>query len=360
MSEYTYLIKSDYFPDDFIDNLFKKRGNWHKVTDSELKKYPVIDFIYLDGMNYLKPQYYSLKSNLKNIVNDDKRSIGFKNELMKNLQKIPKAEKFLMPQYEIDLFKIKKNHNQLESIRHFFKKDKVYIFKPVTGMGGSGIKVFDNFNDCKTYIFKNITDYGKLWNDHSNIDKQKNRMWVIQEYITNPLLIIKNGMKYKFHIRHFYLYQPGNKPSFYKKIGKMALAEKPYIHGNWLDSKIHDTHFHDFDKYLFNIDDTDISKSNMNNINKMINQFYKILDKIINAKCYSESKNCYELFGVDFMITDDYKLKILEVNFGLGLSSNLTQNKKELFEGIIDLIVDDYFPPLNKIKHNSNKLFVKI
>jgi hypothetical protein len=357
--KFTYLIKSEYFPEKFIDKIFRKRGNWHKVTDDELQNYEQIDFIYLDGLNYLKKEYFSLKSNLKNNVDDNKRSIGYKNNLMKNLEKIPEASKFLMKQYEIDLLNVNNDKEYLQYINNLFEKNKIYIFKPVTGMAGSDIKVFENFNDCEKYINEIIEKYSKMWKNKEPI-KQKNRLWVLQEYIQNPLLITKNNEKYKFHIRHFFIYQPDPHPKYYKKIGKVALAEKPYINGNWDDPKIHDTHFHSFDKYLFTTEDTNISDNQIENINSQIDEFYKILIKIIDAKCYSETKNCLELSGIDFMITDKLELKILEINFGIGLGQNLIQNKKELFEGIIDLIVDDYFPPLRKHKNKSLDLFIKM
>ena len=360
---YTYLARTDYYPDVFIDGLFENRGNWHKITDQELHKYTSkpIDFIYLDGMNYLKPEYYSLKSNLKNIVDDGKRVISFKNNLMKHLALQPAAQKFILPQIEVDLNKYKHNLMGLDkSYARLFtsantgkpaepKGKKVYIFKPVSGMGGSGIKVFDDFNGLKSYCKQIISKYSSSWGKRDP-NKENMRVFVLQEYMTDLLLVKHAGNAYKFHVRHFYIYQPNGRTSYYKNIGKMALAEEPYIAGDWLNSKIHDTHFHAIDKWSFTCEDTGISSENMAKINKQIHQFYKILDKIIrkSAKCYNETRNCFELFGVDFMITRDYKVKVLEVNAGLGLSGNMTTKKAELFQGIIDLIVDDYFPAANK------------
>lgn len=378
IKQYTYFVKTDYFDDKFIDAFFAKRGNWQKILDAEIDDYKktgrYIDFIYLDGMNYINPRYYSLNANLKNAVDDTKRMVSLKNNLMANLAKIPNGRRFIMPQIELDIFKLLAPivNQQLQvniksaeyvKLKSFFRPGKVYIFKPIMGMGGSGIKVFDKFSELLGYITKIIKFNKHLWNrSKKEIEKEKNRVWVLQEYITNPYLIKKDGKKYKFHVRHFYLYQPDPKQSYYKNIGKMALAEKPYVNGKWLDSKIHDTHFHNFDKYLFTTADTGISEANMTRINAQISEFYKVLDSIVTANCYAESRNCFELFGVDLMITDKFELKVLEVNAGIGLSDNLTENKAELFAGIIDLIVDDYFPPdkLLNIDKKSDKLFTVI
>ena len=265
-----------------------------------------------------------------------------------------------MPQIEIDLNDMITPNKQtlLSRIKALFTKNKVYIFKPISGMGGVGICVFDNFKLIEEYINKIVRQCSRFWNSKQLPDKQNMRIWVLQEYITNPYLITKNNKKYKFHIRHFYLYQAGK--SFYKKIGKMALAELPYVHGKWTDKRIHDTHFHNFDKYLFTSKDTGIAERHINDINAQIDELYKIINSIIKAGCYSESKHCFELFGIDLMVTNDYKVKILEVNHGIGLSNNLTKNKAELFEGIMDLIVDSYFPPSISKTNESIDKFVNI
>lgn len=353
--KYTYLVRTDYYPDEFIDNIFRQRGNWIKVNDRDLPQYrnKPIDFIYLDGMNYLKPQYYSLRSNLKNIVNDGKRVISFKNNLLKNLAEIPHAREFVLPQVEIDLHdyitpssmdEFDNTYRQL-----FMSPDIVYIFKPVSGMGGSGIKVFTTYDEFKTYCLEVIAANHRKWG-FRDPNKEPLRMFVLQEYITNPYLVAKDGADYKFHVRHFFIYQPGGGHSYYKNTGKMALAELPYKHGDWFNPKIHDTHFHDFDKYLFTCSDTGISPENMASINGQIDKFYKILYSLVKpyAGCYPESRNCFEIFGVDFMITRDYQVKVLEVNAGIGLSANMTQNKSELFKGMVELVVDTHFPPLRK------------
>lgn len=355
-SSYTYLVRTDYYPEEFVDNLFKARGNWVKVHDKDIKAYQNarkrIDFIYIDGKYYLSPLYYSLISNLKNIVNDGKRIISFKNNLIANLSKIPEARQFIMPQVDVDLH-VYTNPAEMANFDTIYSQlffvNRVYIFKPVSGMGGAGIKIFTTFLEFKQYCMHVINKYKAKWG-FRDPNKEHMRVFVFQEYITNPLLVKHAGADYKFHVRHFYLYQPGSNVSYYKNIGKMALAEEPYKHGDWFNAKIHDTHFHSIDRWLFTPEDTGISSENMAKINKQIHKFYKLLDKLVrpHAGCYPESVNCFELFGVDFMITQDYKLKVLEVNAGLGLSSNMTANKAELFKGIIELVVDQHFPPAKK------------
>ena len=44
----------------------------------------------------------------------------------------------------------------------------------------------------------------------------------------------------------------------------------------------------------------------------------KGLKEYMEYKCYSESKNCYQYLGMDIMITDDYKVKCIELNMRPG------------------------------------------
>ena len=134
--------------------------------------------------------------------------------------------------------------------------------------------------------------------------------------------------------------------SYFKNTGKIALAKKPYVNGDWGNPDIHDTHFHGNSNYSWP-ESTNLTSAQLQTINEQIHDFYTYLDSAINAVCYPESKYCYELFGVDLMITQDYKLKVLEVNAGLGLGTNTTANKEELFNGILELIVDTKRPPIN-------------
>ncbi len=365
--KFTYLVRSDYFSDEFIDSIFTARLNWIKVLDSDIPEYvnkkKRIDFIYLDGQNYLNPLYYSLPSYLKNVADDGKRVISFKNVLVDSFSKMPAMKKYVMTQTQIDLYNyyLAQNWQKFESsYKHFFSGKKIYIFKPVSGMRGLGIRVITSFAELKKYCWQIIKNHGSKWGK-TEPNKETMRIFVLQEYIINPLLITKNGKKYKFHIRSFFVYQPGKKQSFYKKVGKMALAEEPYKHGDWTNKKIHDTHFLGMDKWLFTPKDTGISSAKFDKINQQIHTVYKVLNKLIKpyARCYPETVHCYQLFGVDFMITEDYQLKLLETNSSLGLGYNMTDNKAELFKGIIELIVDKYFPPFVKQLSVANA-FVKL
>jgi hypothetical protein len=128
-------------------------------------------------------------------------------------------------------------------------------------------------------------------------------------------------------------------------IGEFALAEKPYVRGNWENKAIHDTHFHNGVGYYWPFD-MNFTMDQWQNVKQQFNFIYAcILDIMKNkGECYSDSKNCFELFGLDFMITDDLRVKLIEVNARVGLSPD-----KKFITGILDstmsYVVDAYFPP---------------
>ena len=85
---------------------------------------------------------------------------------------------------------------------------------------------------------------------------------------------------------------------------------------------------------------------------QMITVFKDIL-KCINAECYKESKECFELFGVDLMVDDMMNLKLIEVNtkIGFGVFKNDPIDiNKIIFENMLDIV-------LLKNTHNN---FIKL
>jgi hypothetical protein len=334
----TYYVKSEYYDTEYIDKLFDK-NIWIKVNDSDRPRYIAknipIDYIYLDGKYYWDPSNFKLTANIKNLVDEKKRSITSKNALMDNLSKIEDALKFIMPQLSVDLLNYKKP-DFINSIKKFMKPNNIYIFKPVSGFAGQGIQMVSNITELIIYITKVIKTSGRL--------SEKQRYWVLQEYLLDPLLIKKpaSSALYKFHIRHYLFYVPG-KTSYYVYEGEVALARAPYVKGTWTNKLIHDTHFYGRDGELFP-QILNLPSEQVSNIYRQIDELYGHVLKCIDAKCFSESKNCYELFGVDLILTHDYKLKVIEINEKLGMPSTLTPMSKILFEGCLNKII---MPTLN-------------
>ena len=347
----TYYVKSDYYTEKYIDSVFDS-ALWKKVSDAERAIYIAnktpIDYIYLDGKHYYNPANFKLTAHVKNLVDDSKRDITSKNNLMANLSKIPNANKFIMPQYELDLYILHTNTQnrmkEMAQLSQLFNTKKVYIFKPVTGFAGQGIRIVTSMRELQSYISRIVKENSKSWNkSKKSADTEPMRIWVLQEYLTDPLLIkqsAQHGHKpgdYKFHIRHYMFYVPG-KTSYYIYEGEIAPARAPYVQGNWTNKLIHDTHFYGRDGELFPTA-LGLSATQTTDIYAQISELYGHILTCINAKCYTESRACYELFGVDLMITKEYKVKVIEVNEKLGMPSSLTPMSRILFEGILHKIV---------------------
>merc|ERR1712187_756279 len=124
-----------------------------------------------------------MECQIKNVLDDGKYAIANKDNLYTNLKKkiTNKSLDYLLEQYNIDI------KTPIKNLEDIFE-NKIWIMKPVGGFKGVAIKILESYKDYLSY--------------HTKMKKSKYENWVLQEYITNPLLLSKK----KFHIRAYYLY----------------------------------------------------------------------------------------------------------------------------------------------------------
>lgn len=342
---YTYLVKTEGLDLKLIESMFKKRGNWQSYQKGDY-----VDFIHLDMKYFYNKSFWNLKSIIRNVVDDKKYTITDKNNLYQNLnKKYPKiCQKYMMEQHHLDI----KQPNKYKSL---FNKhqNKIWILKPVEGYAGKGIVI--------------ITSYQQFEKTLNNLNKRY-KNWVLAQYLDKPLLFNAR----KFHLRMYYLYtfDGKKKEGFLHKIGEIAVAKEKYQLKDYNNPNIHDTHFKEMEKdYYFpqdfianninkNINRKDIIKKTADIYIQMIDLFKHIF-KLIDSKCYRETEKCYELFGCDIMITEDYKIKLLEINTKIGYDSINPKKFTELyFGGVLEQVVDKWLPP--KVKQKQNDYFLKI
>ena len=237
-------------------------------------------------------------------------------------------KKYLMNQIEI------KNQKQIDN---FVKKNKYYIVKPIPGHKGLGQKIFNSSNAIMNHIkkFSYSKNDEKLYKLYNN---KKNQLWVLQEYITNPLLIKDK----KFHIRLLFLNLLKNNKKYYYIYNKYFIipAKKKYD----LKSKnknIHNSHgtgmkLDDYKYYLklFN----KIPEKYRQHIYNQIIDICKYYCKYMDYKCYYESENCFSFCGYDLMITDKYEVKCIEINQRPG---GFADNWPSFWSGLLDLTLRD-------------------
>ncbi len=181
----------------------------------------------------------------------------------------------------------------------------VYIVKPV-GHGacaGVGVTVVTNDRELEEARFT-------LSRRFKNI--------IISEYIQNPLLY--EGRK--FHLRMFILIN--SEPfswSFWNR-GKAMTAKLAYKKSDWTNKEIHDSHGETTPKDIYFPEDI-LPKDKYNHVYQQMELILGAVADIVkpNTRCYEESEYCCEIFGIDFMITDDYIVKLIEINAEAGYGS---------------------------------------
>lgn len=181
----------------------------------------------------------------------------------------------------------------------------VYIVKPV-GHGacaGVGVTVVTNDRELEEARFT-------LSRRFKNI--------IISEYIQNPLLY--EGRK--FHLRMFILINSDPFSWSFWDRGKAMTAKLPYKKGDWTNKLIHDSHGETTPKDIYFPEDI-LPKDKYKHVYQQMKLILGAVAEIIkpHVKCYEESKYCCEIFGIDFMITDDYVVKLIEINAEAGYGS---------------------------------------
>ena len=340
----TYLIKTDYATEDDLGKIRRFFGNdWCEIQDKELNnnKLKYIDWIYVDGKAQWDKRLWKLNVGVfSGLADTGKYAVADKSELYNNYVKInaENAEKYMMQQINVDLLD-KKDVKLLKSakIKGIFKNNdnNTWILKPVAGYKGSGIAVVDNYDDMINHLL--VKKRKKtLLKRYQGSDK-----WVIAKYIGNPLLI----MGKKFHIRMILMYYVNNKTGesngYLFNDGVIFSAKKKYVVGRYFDKNIHDSHRIKGEEITFPYGFKDVfGKRKTDKVIKDIAQISHDVTQILkanNAGCYDRNENCYQLFGLDIMIDDQFNTKLIECNSKIGLSGY--PNIVGYFKNIIEITV---------------------
>jgi glutathione synthase/RimK-type ligase-like ATP-grasp enzyme len=299
------------------------------ITEDKNKLHPNIIFFNINYTN-LNTRFYNVPAKLVNFLNKDKiKIINNKHYLYKSFKHFYKsdAKKYLPKTFRIDRF------NRYD----FSNKNYVYILKPVEGFGGSDILYAKSLYDVRAALefYKDKRDVkGKLYGN--NI--------VAQEYILNPLLFYKtDGYGYKCHFRVMYVISYINNKSdsfIFENMIRIFTAYKPYNIDIPFDKKVHDTHRKSTGYDYFLHSDYEKLKITDKQLKSIINKFKLIchlLESMIkktNEKwLYPEHENGFQEFGIDFMVTDDLQVKLIEVNTSPGFTfhdKNIANNKNKI------------------------------
>ena len=190
---------------------------------------------------------------------------------------------------------------------------KTYLLKDINSI--DSVNIVRSFNKYTSGSGKNIYIV-ETTKELNELKKKVNiNDFIISEYIINPLLF-KNK---KFHLRVLFMIKYINNEitfSIFKNI-TILQAKLPFINNDYLNKDIHDTHLKstDDDYFFYN------EFKNNKNYNNIIKQIKTVIKECINMaklkiKPYPESKNAFQTYMCDFMITADYNIKLLEINTG--------------------------------------------
>lgn len=298
----------------------KVLSDWNEISIREIHHYK-IDLIYVDGGHNDK-RLYNIMCILKSLINDKKNVITNKWNLFVNMQN----------RFPIETEKHMVQTRLLEEIKEI-QEDEILLIKPIGRNAFAG---------------KDILCVTKMEELNNAKEKLKNYQQVMAvNYIKNPLLIDEK----KFHIRSYMLVttHPYEVVLFNKS--KILTAKEKYQQGDYYNKNIHDTHVSSttINRYFpFDMTMDDMKKEH---ILKQMNDIVLMLKEILrnNAEPYPESKYGFEVFGIDFIVSDDYTVYLIEVNDKIGMKSANDGDKKysefshEYFKWIYENAIEPIF-----------------
>ena len=294
---------------------------------------PTADFAWVGatiGNDYLKYEesIYSIKTVLKNLlVGGGVKGETVNKDVITNKACLYENMKRRFP----DIYKKYMPDTKLLKDVHNIKEGEIYIIRPIGpgAGGGAGVKVITNNKELETVRY----------------ETKKYKSVIISEYIKNPLLYKEK----KFHLRMYFMVcvgEPYGKFSWHVwNKGKIVTAELPYKKDDYTNPKIHDTHFKSTPMNLWFSEDLGITHTETTKILAQMNEILRGAAEIIKpeAKTTSESKYGFEIFGVDFIITDELIVKLIEINARHDYGKD-DKIKPELYHNFCD----EFFVWINK------------
>lgn len=219
------------------------------------------------------------------------------------------TKKYMMPTYAV-------YSDDLDIINHIVQS--TYILKPTYGFEGKGIK---------------ISDRPDILIEHVRKTKDRYQEWALVKYLEKPLLL--EGKK--FHIRSYMVISiiGGVVRGYWYPTGFVYLAKNRYDLSDISDTTKHVTtglEIFDDEKDLIFPDFflKHYPSSRVENINKQIIKLFKFVFDA-HYKDFSKPQhcqNCFEIFGTDIMITEDFRVKLIEVNEKVGFGGPQVWRKK--------------------------------
>ena len=272
---------------------------------------------------------------------------------------------------------------------NFYKDRNLWLIKPLNFNGGKNIQICDSIEKINNSIF-DLTGV----NINNQIEKDKNlkqkeiqneniilsEKVLLQKYLEKPLLYDER----KFDMRIWVLLNHEMNIYICKEGHLKIASEKFYIQSN--DLYVHLTNYTiqkknpnfskkeigneiSFEIFQQSLDKL-LKEQKKENINFRKEIFPKLKEIIllsmesvkhlINEK---ERKNCFELFGYDFIFDQNFNPYLLEINTNPGLEESSPLLKKiipRMIDDLFKLTIDKIIKPIYKYKTENYKYPFKI
>jgi hypothetical protein len=339
-------IPKKYFIDIFKKNPLWEYSQWDNIKNKKCSfSYSISKDHYSETCDIgfkFKPShrlYLTTKSNLYHTL---KKESDF---IVKNI---------MLPTYDVDI-------NSLDSYKDFFKKEKILILRPTWGFARKSILIFNDFNKFKHFMINEGVNEIKKAQEKNN--QKINEKYILTKFIEGDLY---NG--YVFNIRLFMLVSLINDEYYcsYFENHIVHLGDIKYKDGlkNINTHKVAGLISGSIDDIKFNKYLESVSEEKGEYIKKQIDYIIKVIFHIIKKnkymKNYENYNNCYEIFGIDLMITKDYHVILVEMNDKTGLYDYDYEIYTGLTYMIADLTINKLYEDKYHIKIPSNIKFKRI
>jgi len=313
-------------PKRFFENIFKNNKNWAYSNNQCNFSYNITKRTYYMKcdigfrFNNNHRQYFTTKSNLYHTLKKDSEYI---------------VDNIMLPTYDFT------SKDNVESVKELFQKEKILIVRPTWGFARKSILVFDNYNKFKEFMETEGYNEIKKQNDRNiqNIDER----YILNRFIEGHLY---NGYVYNFRVFMLVSLVENNYYCAYINNHIVHLGDIPYKEGKknintdivtgLISGSINDVMFN---KYLESLT-KEQGEFIMKQIDYIVRVLFHINKKHKYMKNYDNYKNSYEIFGLDFIVTKEFKVILVEMNDKTGLDNYDDMTYTGLTNMIIDMTVN--------------------
>lgn len=332
--KYTYVVDvanddNDVLKNTILDEFRRRKNDWQPYINdmnykyvSELSRYEQKEYINGNGYSLFYRQgpstfnhnvYHKIKGVLKNVSTDKRYMIGAKDSLYDNwIAYFPQCYTYMANQYNINIKTLK-----YEDYKHLFNDKKVWAIKPVFGFKGLGIEVVNTYTAFVDYMkkIKEVKDPKSRFNLPNSQKEETFYRWVLSEFIAEPLLIYNRTYSIRIHMVEIRS-KTGSKCYMCEDTGIIKLAKNEFK--LVLDPEYLISHSGDitipFKKTILD----EFGEEKYNIIKSHIRRIINNLAALRTVECYAESTNCFKIYGLDFIINNDYIPILLECNSNPG------------------------------------------